>query len=511
MAAARLESALAAMRQAVLAVGMMGAVSVSACSVGSPAARGGDAGTDGTPGGGMDDTGDAARGSVATDSGVAPNDAATLSDAPRDSSADAISPSSCGATAPPASAIIDSSHNVWTLTPGAQVVLNGVVQPATNDVALLLYFNGIVYQEAHSLWWGWIGGAWQAQSAGDPRTAASCSVDESDGGPLALSYMIGIGGSNMTSSEVAAYESFTGRPMDIGTDGITVDSFVYPQYTSGNGRALGKVLGWEMLSMSWDTDQSLTDMNQAASGAYDSTYQAMAQKVASLPYPILSIRVGWEMNGTWYPWSQYTGQTSNATTANYIATYQRIAKIIRQYGTQHIGNTTWTPLLEWCVNIQTTTPEWPNSSATPLDYWVGAYDATNNPGGADVVTMDWYEGGYGSDPYDGDFGLNWLSTFAQQNGVKMGLSEVGTGLSNSPGQGGGCPCSNDGATMKDLINWMNSLPAGLFHHFIFSPWQPADDLTSSNNGAIQQVWHASWGDTHFNGAWYGGPPVPSQP
>ena len=139
----------------------------------------------------------------------------------------------------------------------------------------------------------------------------------------------------------------------------------------------------------------------------------------------------------------------------------------------------------------------------------------NNPGGADVISMDFYEGLSGSD-FDSDivggqFGLTWLASFAQQNGVKVSLSEVATGLNNAPGEGLGCPCSNDGAFLQHMIDWINALPTGLFTHFVFSPWPAADDLLSSSNSAIQQVWIKNWGSTHFAGNWWNGPKVPSQP
>ncbi len=333
-----------------------------------------------------------------------------------------------------------------------------------------------------------------------------------DGGqpPLApgsLGYMIGYGGATTSNAAIATAETTFGRPMDMVSEGITVDSYQTGPYSSGNGRALGKVAVFEMLSMSWDTNQSLTDMSQAASGAYDGVYTQMAQALASSGMPVVSARPGHEMNGDWYPWSAVTGNTHNATPASYIATFRRIAQIIRKYN----PNTS----IEWCTAVQTASVEWSDSVYTPLDYWVGAYDPVTNPGGADLISMDFYEGDQGSnfatDVVGVQFGLSWLSSFAQQNGVPIAFSEAATGLSNSNGQGSGCPCSNDGTFMQDLIDWLNGQPSGLVHFFVFSPWEPADDLMVSGNAAIQQVWMSSWGKTHFEGSWWKGPKVPSQP
>src|ERR1700726_2036097 len=73
------------------------------------------------------------------------------------------------------SSIIDGQDNTWTVTPNAQIALNGQVQPITQQVELLLYFYGDtfsdtrVYQNAAGpFWWAWKGGTW-VQIAGDPR------------------------------------------------------------------------------------------------------------------------------------------------------------------------------------------------------------------------------------------------------------------------------------------------------------------------------------------------------
>jgi hypothetical protein len=270
---------------------------------------------------------------------------------------------------------------------------------------------------------------------------------------------------------------------------------------------MGKILIFEMLSASWDTDQTLQDMSAAASGAYDAVYTRMAQALASFGSPPVSVRIGHEMNGNWYPWSATTGNAHNATTASYIAAFKRIAQIVRKYDPD--------TLIEWCVNVQTSVPEWPGTSYTPLDYWVGAYDPVSNPGGADVISMDFYEGSAGSDFASdiagGQFGLTWLASFAAQQKVKLALSEVATGSSTSPGEGQGCPCSNDTTFMHDMIGWIEALPPGQLTHFVLSPWAPADDLTASGNSGVEQVWNQRWGGTRFAGTWWKGPKVPTQP
>jgi hypothetical protein len=50
--------------------------------------------------------------------------------------------------------ITDARGNVWTITAGGQVAVNGVADPTTKNVTHLAYANGLVWQENTSnLWW----------------------------------------------------------------------------------------------------------------------------------------------------------------------------------------------------------------------------------------------------------------------------------------------------------------------------------------------------------------------
>ncbi|MDR3539253.1 MAG: hypothetical protein P4L71_22380 [Acetobacteraceae bacterium] len=54
----------------------------------------------------------------------------------------------------PDQSITDAQGNVWTITAGGQVAVNGVVDPTTANVTHLAYANGLVWQEnTQDLWW----------------------------------------------------------------------------------------------------------------------------------------------------------------------------------------------------------------------------------------------------------------------------------------------------------------------------------------------------------------------
>ena len=75
--------------------------------------------------------------------------------------------SASGTTIPSATEILDSELNVWTVTSGV-VYENGTTVGFSDGVILLLYYNGLFYQEnVHSDWWVWSGTTWVSSS--DPR------------------------------------------------------------------------------------------------------------------------------------------------------------------------------------------------------------------------------------------------------------------------------------------------------------------------------------------------------
>ena len=76
-----------------------------------------------------------------------------------------------GTMIPPATQIIDDSKNVWTVTSGV-IYKNGKTAGYSADVIVLLYQNGVIYQENSSkLWWSWNGTTWV--STIDPITTSA--------------------------------------------------------------------------------------------------------------------------------------------------------------------------------------------------------------------------------------------------------------------------------------------------------------------------------------------------
>jgi hypothetical protein len=72
-----------------------------------------------------------------------------------------------GTIVPPAASIVDSRGDVWTID-GGRVASDGIPDAATQEVALLLYHGGKIYQKnIPGGWWLWSGTGWD--STADPR------------------------------------------------------------------------------------------------------------------------------------------------------------------------------------------------------------------------------------------------------------------------------------------------------------------------------------------------------
>jgi hypothetical protein len=318
--------------------------------------------------------------------------------------------------------------------------------------------------------------------------------------PGGLDYMVGYK-CGLDTTGPAKVENWLGRPVDVAGATITTTAWINTAtFTNTTGTNPLLECSFPLLSI-FNESNNLTDMAQAASGAYDATYTAMAKALAAWPNPLLSVRIGWEFNGNWYKWSNGVG--TNATYTTYVAAFKRAAAIIKQYNPH--------ALVQWCV-------AWGQPDPTP--YWPGVYDATTNPGGVDVISMDFYQANisqynnagkqstWAMAQSDTTINLDWMTTFAQQKGVRIALSEYAAGSSTSKGDGSG-PGLDDGAWTAGAIQWINSQPPGFFLWTDWSDDAPADDIvTKGANPAEQAAWVSAWGKTHFNGTWWGGAAPP---
>ena len=147
---------------------------------------------------------------------------------------------------------------------------------------------------------------------------------------------------------------------------------------------------------------------EGATGAYNQYFTILAQTLVKDGAANAILRLGWEFNGTWYPWSV----ANNTDAQNFAAFWRQIVKTMRAVPGQQFK-------FLW-------NPNGGGSSSWNLEL---AY-----PGSAyvDYIGTDVYDGYWGS-PFTPQaswnsavtqtWGLNWLATFAAAEGRPIAIPE----------------------------------------------------------------------------------------
>jgi beta-mannanase len=94
---------------------------------------------------------------------------------------------------------------------------------------------------------------------------------------------------------------------------FATDTWTIKQYAGFTGR----------LSIAVPLTIGTTSLSQVAAGAYDAYFTNFAKNLAALGRGNADLRLGWEFNGNWQPWSAY-----NPTT--FVAAFRHVAKGLKQ-------------------------------------------------------------------------------------------------------------------------------------------------------------------------------------
>ena len=203
-----------------------------------------------------------------------------------------------------------------------------------------------------------------------------------------------------------------------------------------------------------------------AAGDYNSYFETIAQGLIANHEASSILRIGWEFNGSWTAWY---ADASNASV--FVAFWQQIVNTMRS-----VAGADFT--FEWCPDI--------GSSVGNL--------ANFYPGNAyvDYVALDVYDQAWGtypgaatefSDLETQSYGLNWLTSFAAQEGKPVALGEWGLG--DGPGNAGQTYTDSneqvsggdDPTFINDMAQWLVTNHVAEATYFDFQ----SSALTSSEN------------------------------
>ncbi|MEZ0314661.1 MAG: glycosyl hydrolase, partial [Myxococcota bacterium] len=289
-----------------------------------------------------------------------------------------------------------------------------------------LYFNGSVYALNNSgEWWAWTDGWYQI--AGDPRDGAVDPVEpEPQPEPQPNSALVGGCGNCDGVDALRGFESYINRAVDY----VLVWGWAQ---TAGDLMYAFHYLD-EMWPASYRLHYSVPmvlsggTFAQVYNGSLDDVYRDVARTIANRD-PQGIIRIGHEMNGNWYDWSQ---DGPAGSSAEYAWAYQRLVNIFR--GVSPDFKFVWNP---------------------GAGKWAGIDSISTYPGDAyvDYMSFDMYEdaGWAVHSPTDrwnhflenDGRGLNWLARFAGEHGKAIAFDEWGSAI-------------DDGVFITNLHGWIGS-------------------------------------------------------
>jgi Glycosyl hydrolase family 26 len=207
-------------------------------------------------------------------------------------------------------------------------------------------------------------------------------------------------------------------------------------------------------------------LESAAKGEHDDAFRSAGTLLAkALPHPgnVIYIRLGWELNGDWFPWAAAGREGA------FIDTFRRVVRAFRGVDRRF--------RFEWNIN----------------------YGQKMNPGRAypgddcvDIIGMDlyWQKQYLGSDPdrafrmiRDDKYGLYYLDSLSSQHRKPIAFSEWGV-------QG-----NDAGVFIQLLAAWMNTRPV-VYHNYWNSDADYDGTLSFDRWPAASAAFRSAFGSHH---------------
>jgi len=226
-------------------------------------------------------------------------------------------------------------------------------------------------------------------------------------------------------------------------------------HVANNDRTLIIAMGLTMKQGSQGATQARAKLQAAANGANDAFWREIGKVLHERGLdgrfpdgrPKVILRVGWESNGDWYPWSSQGNE-------------ELFAKAFRR---AHDRVSERAPNMTWIYGLSVNKS---NEASVRKAYPGDAY--------VDIIEMDVYDswaaypqsGGGDRNPgarqrswemkLNGNVGLNFLARFAQERGKLLAIGETGLWRQNVGGRAGEVGGGDNPQWIDNIHNWANT-------------------------------------------------------
>lgn len=228
---------------------------------------------------------------------------------------------------------------------------------------------------------------------------------------------------DLASANLAAFERVIARPVDYVVEyGAQV---TWREAVTSAGHALRtwrSVVADRPRKLLWNQPLTVanTPLADVAAGKHDAAFEIIAKTMRDSGFPDAIVNLGWDMTGSWVPWSA-SEQSKDA----YIHAYQRVASVFKRISPAF--RLCWSP----ARHVQQIAPDDAYPGDTHVDLVGMAVHVVAAPAGPELPEyFDRTVIGHGLKPIPGRqaYALAWLSEFAKLHGKRIIIPELAVGV-----------------------------------------------------------------------------------
>jgi hypothetical protein len=235
------------------------------------------------------------------------------------------------------------------------------------------------------------------------------------------------------SSALSAFTAWRGSSAPIVLDYLGQDAWSdisNPRWLLDEWQSFHQSGGQLVLSVPMLVSSPTGSFAAGVAGHYDAYFASLGQQLVADGYDSIILRMGWEFNGNWFPWSVQTG-SATMRPQEFVAYWRHLVDLFRAIPGSKFG-------FDWTINNgsdgEAAIASYPGSKY--VDYI-----------GVDLYDRGWApDGGPISDPatrwnqiVNQQYGLNWWLAFAQAHHKPISLPEWGLEYQSGWNGGGDDP------------------------------------------------------------------------